>query len=760
LLRSGHSACQENIQLYGGPMYRAEEDEKEIDLLEYAKVVLKRKWVAISFLGACVFFAGVYSFKVAPIYKATSTMMIEEESSKILSIEGELGYRQQVADLRFYNTQLKLLKSYSLIERVVEKLDLLHHPRYAKISSQKNGALADPLLNVTESVLGQINVSPIRETKLVEVSYTSSDPSLAADVVNTLSEEFIEFYIEKRSETTQQASKFLGEQIADLRNDLAVKEAELQKYGEEKGLFFLSDQESTAVNTFADLNAALTDARIDRIKAESSYRELMDLKVDALPQFIENMVIQNLKTEYTNIKNDFEEKRKIYKPDYPEMVQLKARLDSMRTELEGEISRAVEAARTQYRSAVNKENSTQRELDRQRNSVSKMNSDAILYNSIKIEVENMRKLLNSLVERQKETLVSARLDGVKTSTLTIIDRAKLPRHPISPKKKLNLILAFLVGLFGGVGLCFVLDYLDNTVKGLDDLEKLVDLPSLGMVPFLSQEALKKGGRHGYYRSRYSGQDDEELSEEDLAKIKDIELINYIMPRFSISEDYRTVRTSIMLSYADTPPKTIAFTSSLPQEGKTTTVVNMAVAFAQLEKNVLIVDADLRRPRLHRIFNLKNANGISSYLTGRAEIADVIHKTTVDRISLIPSGPIPPNPSELLNSRKMKTMLQGLEKGFDIILIDTPPILAVIDPVIVASIADAVVLIVQSGKTKDKPLISAVEALRKSKARIIGAVFNSVQMQKAGQYYEGYYKAQYQYGGEEETRGEGDGAVVD
>lgn len=745
-------------------MYRAEDDEREIDLLEYAKVVLKRKWVAISFLGACVFFAGVYSFKATPIYKATSTMMIEEESSKILSIEGELGYRQQVADLRFYNTQLKLLKSYSLIERVVEKIDLAHHPVFydPEKKSQKNEEnepVLDPLFGVTNAVLGGIEVTPVRETKLVEVSYTSSDPSLAADVVNTLSEEFIEFYIEKRSETTQQASKFLGEQITDLRNDLAVKEAELQKYGEEKGLFFLSDQESTAVNTFADLNAALTNARIDRIKAESTYRELMDLDIDSLPQFIENMVIQNLKTEYTNIKNDYEEKSKIYKPDYPEMVQLKARLDSMRSELEDEISRAVEAARTQYRSAVNEENSTQRELDRQRNNVTQMNSDAILYNSIKIEVENMRKLLNSLVERQKETLVSARLDGVKTSTLTIIDRAKLPRHPISPKKKLNLILAFLVGLFGGVGLCFVLDYLDNTVKGPDDLDKLVDLPSLGMVPFLSPEALKKGGRHGYYRSRYSGQDDEELTEEEIAKIKDIELINYVMPRFSISEDYRTVRTSIMLSYADTPPKTIAFTSSLPREGKTTTVVNMAVAFAQLEKNVLIVDADLRWPRLHRVFNTKNTNGISSYLTGRAEIADVIHKTTVDGISLIPSGPIPPNPSELLNSRKMKTMLQGLEKGFDIILIDTPPVLAVIDPVVVASISDAVVLVVQSGKTKDKPLVSAVEALRKSKARIIGAVFNSVQMQKAGQYYNGYYKTHYQYGGEEETSQEDDGVAA-
>jgi capsular exopolysaccharide synthesis family protein len=754
-----------------------EEKKKEVNLLDYWRMVVRRKGVIFAFTGVVVLLMGIRTFTSTPIYKAQATLMIEEEKAKMLSIENEFGYQSQVSDLRFFNTQLILLKSESLAERVARKLNLLSRPEFGagkkprksliawikdllsfkwivpkkKPKKEESGDLvpSNPFSGIAQSVRNSIEVSPIRETKVIKLSYSSPYPVLAAEIVNTLAQEFIAFSIEKRFETTQQASDFLGEQIVNLRDDLAAKERELQRYGKEKGLFFLNDSESTVVNKFADLNEAYTHAQIDRIKAEAIYRELKELKMDSLPQFVSDPAIQQLKAEYTRMKNEYEEKSRVYKSSHPEMVRLKAKMDSMKDELR----HAVDAAESEYRSALKKEVSLRNLLGRQRSSVVKMNSNAILYKSLKIEVENKRKLLNSLVERQNETLVSARLGGLKTSSTSIIDRAKVPQSPISPRKKRNLILALLMGLFGGVGLCFFLDYMDNTIKGPEEVEKLVDLPSLGVIPFLPPDGMKKKKRYGYF-TKYSyayGQDNPQ-EKESLLDIKNIELINHLYPKFSISEDYRTARTSILLSHAERPPRTIAFSSASPKEGKTATVANMAVSFSQLEKKVLVVDSDMRKPRLHRLFKARNIGGLSGYLTGRISLEDAMLKTSIENIWMIPSGPIPPNPSELLNSNKMKEMIEETKARFDVVLLDTPPVMAVIDPVIISSLVDSTVFIVQEGKTAHKPFVSSIEGLRRAKANIVGVLFNEAKMRGDGYYhssYSRYYRYHY-YGGEEEA----------
>jgi len=425
---------------------------KEFDLWEYWRVIVKRKWVIVTFSGALFFFTGIFSFLATPKYKSTTTLLIEEETSKILSIEETFGNRPQFfRDLRFFNTQLELLKSESLAERVAKKMNLLSRPEFGAGKNPKNGLIAsakdliffkrikpkkksqsnkskysipsNPYSVVTMAVRNGIEIEPVRDTKLVKVSFTSPSPLLGAEIVNTLAEEFIDFSIEKRFETTQKASDFLSEQIANLREDLAVKERELQRYGQEKELFFLSDTESTAVSKFADLNAAYTQVQINRIKTEASYLELKSLKVDSLPQFVNNDLIQSLKTEYTRIKNEYEEKSKTFKASYPEMITLKAKLNSMREELQNEIKKAVDAAESEYRSALKEQDFLKSLLEEQRADVFRMESNTILYNSLKIDVENKRKLLNSLVERQNETLISARLGGLNTGNISIIDKA-------------------------------------------------------------------------------------------------------------------------------------------------------------------------------------------------------------------------------------------------------------------------------------------------------------------------------------------------
>ena len=754
-----------------------EEREKEVDLLEYWRVIVKRKWVVVTFGGALILFVGIFSFLATPIYKAKTTLLIEEESSRILSIEDEFGYQRRAVDLRFYNTQLKLLKSKSLAERVARKMNLLSRPEFGAGKKPKKSFFAslkgfilpkrksedeglksqiplNPYFEVAAAVQGGIEVSPIRNTKLVEVSYRSPYPVLSADIVNSLAEEFISFSVEKRYETTQQASDFLSEQIAELREDLAAKERELQRYGQEKKLFFTSEKESTIVSKFAAVLDAYTQAQIDRINKEAAYREVKDLDVDSLPQFVNNALIQTLKMDYARMKNEYEEMSKIFKSNYPKMIELKAKLDSMKEELKSEIKKAVDAAESEYRSALKKEDSLEDLLETQRMDVVRMNSNAIFYNSLKIEVENMQRQLNSLIEMQKNTQVSARLGGLKTSNISIIDKAEVPKGPVSPKKKKNLILAFLIGIFGGVGLCFLMESLDNTVKGPEDVEKLTGLPSLGVIPCLPPEGMKKKKRYGYYskyKSSYSYGKENPESEETLPEIKEIELVNYLHPKFFISEDYRTVRTSILLSHAESPPKTIAFTSALPGEGKTATLANMAVAFSQLEEKVLVVDSDLRKPRLHRIFKVKNIGGLSGYLTGKVSIEDAVQKTNVENIWLIPSGPIPPNPAELLNSEKMKGMMDELKKRFDVILFDSPPLLVVVDAVIISSFVDGTVFIIEVGKTTRKPFLQAVEELKRAKAKVIGVLFNEVKAKGEGYYspYYHYYRYRSHYYEEEE-----------
>ncbi len=754
-----------------------EEREKEVDLLEYWRVIVKRKWVVVTFGGALILFVGIFSFLVTPIYKAKTTLLIEEESSRILSIEDEFGYQRRAVDLRFYNTQLKLLKSKSLAERVARKMNLLSRPEFGAGKKPKKSFFAslkgfispkkksedeglkpqiplNPYFGVAAAVQGGIEVSPIRNTKLVEVSYRSPYPVLSADIVNSLAEEFISFSVEKRYETTQQASDFLSEQIAELREDLAAKERELQRYGQEKKLFFTSEKESTIVSKFAAVLDAYTQAQIDRINKEAAYREVKDLDVDSLPQFVNNALIQTLKMDYARMKNEYEEMSKIFKSNYPKMIELKAKLDSMKEELKSEIKKAVDAAESEYRSALKKEDSLEDLLETQRMDVVRMNSNAIFYNSLKIEVENMQRQLNSLIEMQKNTQVSARLGGLKTSNISIIDKAEVPKGPVSPKKKKNLILAFLIGIFGGVGLCFLMEYVDNTVKGPEDVEKLAGLPSLGVIPYLPPEGMKKKKKYGYYskyKSSYSYGKEDPKSEETLPEIKEIELVNHLYPKFFISEDYRTVRTSILLSHAESPPKTIAFSSALPGEGKTATLANMAVAFSQLEEKVLLVDSDLRKPRLHRIFKVKNIGGLSGYLTGKVSIEDAVQKTNVENIWIIPSGSIPPNPAELLNSDKMKGMMDEFKKRFDVILFDSPPLLVVVDAVIISSFVDSTVFIIEAGKTTRKPFLQAVEELKRAKAKVIGVLFNEVKAKGEGHYspYYHYYRYRSHYYEEEE-----------
>jgi len=750
------------------------EDRREIDLMTYWQVIARRKNILIVFAGVLVLLVAIYSFTVPPKYKPTATVLIEEPKSKLLNVEDEfgfMGYRTPMQDLIYLNTQLNLLQSTSLAERVVISLDLLSHPQFG--AKEKKGksvisflrdiftlkwlrggkkahsdisAMRDPIVRLAQSLKLGLDVAPVRDTSIVKLSYTSSDPVVATQIVNAFADEFINYSVDIRFKTTKQARDFLSEQIAILREELSTKERELQRYSKEKDLRFLSDSESAALNEYTELHRAFAQAQVDRINAQATYRQLRELDIESPPQMVNNGVIRELTSEYTRMKNDYTELSEVYGPNHPDMIKRKASLDSMKSNLQDEVQNAVKAAEADYRAALRKENDLKAATDRQVEEVAKTKSNAILYNSIKIEIEHILGQLSSLEGMRKDTEVSTKLAGLKTGNISIVDYAQIPLSPASPKKMMNILLAIILGIGGGIALCFIVEYLDNTIKGSEDVERLVGLPSLGMIPLLNQDGVKKRSFiSGLGSSSVYGKNDPGRRQA-MVENANIELINHRHPNFAISEDYRTVRTSILLSQDNSLPKTLAFSSSLPQEGKTVTVANTAVAFAQLGKRVIIIDADLRRPRMHRLFNVRNTKGLSGYLTDQDTIEEIVQKTSVENVWLIPSGPIPPNPAELLESDRMRDFLKGIKQEIDFIFIDTPPVLAVVDSLIIGSIAGNVILITQPEKTNRRAFLSSVERLKQSSASIIGVIFNKTaprtkQYHDKSYYYEGYYSAQ-------------------
>ena len=391
-----------------------------------------------------------------------------------------------------------------------------------------------------------------------------------------------------------------------------------------------------------------------------------------------------------------------------------------------------------------------------------MNSSAVLYNGLKVEIQNKKTLLDSLLRRESETGVEARLKGLRTSNIRVVDRARVPVRPSSPNKKRNLILALILGLGGGVGLAFLFDFLDNSVKTSEDVERYAGLPTLGVVPKFSLEGASKA--YSYGRRLKAGKEPAQLEAAGtdprrakrlrprspaapapfVAEVEKsdrpgtIELVPHFFPNSRLAESYRSIRTALLLSSADNPVKTVAITSALPGEGKTVSVANLAVTLAQSGKTVLVVDADLRRPRQHRLFKVKNTYGLTTYLTDSVEIKDVVKPTEIPNLFLVNAGPIPPNPAELLGSEKMTRFIRMMTEECDYILFDLPPMLEISDALVLGAKVDGMVLVVHGDKTSREALKKAREKLDLLKVRTIGVVINNVSMPHHGYYYKDYY----------------------
>jgi capsular exopolysaccharide synthesis family protein len=726
---------------------------------------LKRKWLIIITALTVLASVTLASFLATPTYTAVGQLLIDREPN-ILSFEDI--FQIETFNDDYFQTQFKLLQSRALIGNTIDRMRLSENEELVKAAIgggkvRPEDLKNDPRVrgNLINALLKRLIVRPVRKTRLVEATFSDHDPKFAAETLNTLFDTYIEMNVQKRYQATEQATDFLTKQIATVQAEIEEGEKRLQEYGNAKNIIALSSTENTVIEKLGELNKALTEAQIDRVNKETYYNEIVVATPEYIPDALTNPLIQKLREEYSRLNRDYVKKSETFLPNYPEMQSLKAELDTAKKGLEDETQALIKRAYSDFQAALKKEQALADVFNKQKREAFQLNSNAIQYNSLQIQIQNQKNLLESLMKRKSETDVSSRLRGLRTSNIWIVDRAEIPSIPSSPNKRKNMMFALMIGLLGGLGLAFVFERLDVTVKDSDDIKKYAGIPMLGMIPNFIGDGLKRvyGEAQDEENPKAEGRPEPAripLQDRILNAVRrrkrespvgreSMDLIVHFSPRSSFSEYYRSIRTTLLLSTTDAKMRALAVTSPLPQEGKTATVSNLAVALAQADKSVVIIDADLRKPRLHKIFRVKNLNGLTKYLTADMAIEDLLRATSIPSLSLINSGPVPPNPVELLGSEKMANLIDKLRKKFDFILVDTPPILAVSDAIALGPRLDGAILVAWGGKTPREALRQAREKLDAHKIKGVGVVINHVQMRDF-HYYSYYTDSYYEHYG--------------
>lgn len=713
--------------------------EDIFSLNELLDILLRRKWIIISCFLIFVIVAFLVSLKMTPMYKAGITIEISPDNPKITSFDEvvELDAPQR----EYYETQYKLIKSRSLAGTVASNLELEKNPEFnPKDEDGKNeGTSLSALLNSLISLLpgdnevnksgtdnierhkkqalyskfiSRIDIEPDRKSRLVDISFLSSDPEFSAKAANAIGDQYIEWLLDRKLDATKTARTFLKKQLDQVKANLETAEEELNKFAKNSNIVSLDENLNLIYLQLSDLNKALSEAENERLAKEASYNQIKDGEYEYHPDVVNDLSIQALNADYTKAKAEYDNMAVVFGPNYPELKQLGAKVSRIQNDIQKRTEGKVSSIKKDFHLAQEKENILRQRTEEQNKRASELNDKTTQYRILAREVETNKSLHETLLQRYKETEVTS---GIKATNVQIVDYASVPLVPHSPNIRLNLVIASFLGLFFGVVISFIAEHFDNTIKDEEELKDRFSIPILGVIPVLQEE-----------------------------DIQSIEKASHLKPLSILSESFRNIRTSVLFSPSNSHTKSILMTSSQPVEGKTTCTSNLAISFAQSfadsNKKVVIVDADMRRPRIDKIFesNRSNGSGLSTYLIGKYSLDEVIQGTDIDHLYVIQSGTIPPNPAELLGSEKMKELIQLLSEEFDIILIDAPPVLGFADSRIISSLVDDVVIVTSAGLTQRKLLESTLDDIYKVNGKILGFIVNRLKSHTSKYRYNYYY----------------------
>ena len=791
--------------------YRPQAEQGSFQIYEYWRAVRKRLWLVVGIAVLVTTLAALYMSRKPNVYSANSTVQVDLEQANpdLVSADSHRPMGAN-SDPAYFNTQLQLLTSDALLRRVVKEMDLEHNQEFvttvneASVSTTQSilrglglanrdtapktsREYKDPEVNTTDPKSAEdmkealrvlpfvdalkkgINIEPVREsrstykeTRLIEISYQHTNPGLAALVVNGIADVFAKVNQEKRSRSSSDTSGFLEEQIASYQTRIKEDSENMAKLQEEAGILSTGeDQSQTLVmDRLGGLNKQLMEAENDRQKAEAAYRAAMQsegtLAALAEKESRSDVTARDnvARTMEAGLKSKIEElaseKQRLlveYTPNAPEVVELDKKIksleDSIKTNREA-VQQDLDSYRKSAKATVaniflvdfnrskEQEAKVRAEYNAQYNQAQGQNSAAINIKILGDRVKTNKDFLESLLKQQRENnVVAAGTDN----NISVVDHALPSDVPVAPRRLMTVAVAFILSTLFGAGLALFLEYLDDTIRTTEEVEKYLQLPALAAIPTIDALAKKRlllvGNNLG-----------DEVSGNTTS-----ELLIHSDSRSSLSEAYRQLRTSILLSTAGHAPKSLLVTSSLPSEGKTTTAVNTAISLAQTGAKVLIIDADMRRPRLHNIFSVGNAEGLSSVLSSGMSEEDVLSIISYDdatKLHVLPSGPIPPNPAELIGSDQMRLLLKGMENHFTHVVVDSPPIASFTDGVLIGSVVDGVLLVVHSGKSSRQVVKRARQFLQEVGAKIFGVVLNNANLRAQDDYY--YYQSYYYRGG--------------
>ncbi len=741
-----------------GGMPLQTDSESHFDVRE-SLLRLRRRWRLIASVLAVALLVAVVQFAITPKeYRATATVQIERRAITPFA-SSQTPWLDNWWNLEYYPTQYRLLESRGLAERVVQDLRLMDDAAFNPGAAARAQATGTPPTAADDrAVLGGLatrlqwglSVEPVPNTQLVRLVYRSSAPDFAARMANGFAQSFIDWGIESRSTTVGKASDFLGKQIEDLKNEIADRDAQLQAYSRSEDIVDFNPGSNVTFQRLAALNKDYIEAVRNRIEKQAHYEEVASTPKESVADAQSSGLVSDLMKEQLQLERDYATQLKTFKPDWPPLVELKSKIDRGREYLDSVVDqqtqRAVKTAYAEYQTALRQEQKLTGEIETLKREAMDQNLAAVGFSNLQIEIKTRRELLDDLLRRQSETEVAARLQDTRESNVRIVDEALVPSGPYRPSLPKNVSTGLLAGLLLGLAAAFLVEYLDRSVKTAEELERLIGVPVLAVIPDVDdrRRGYGYGSAYGYGRHRKSAAaaKNPRWIDRKKAEAVHVELAPHDHPRQLVSEAYRSLRTSLLLS-TTRKLEVVAITSAESGEGKTATVTNLGVVFAQLGRRVLIIDGDLRKPRLHEVFGVSNRAGLVSHLTGGATLDQIVCPTSVPNLFVVPCGPIPPNPSELLSSERMGAVLASLRERFDLVIVDTPPVLAVTDGTIIGSLADGVVLCFHAGKVQRADTKACRDRLMMSEVRILGAVFNRYREPASG--YGRRYKRYATYG---------------
>lgn len=715
----------------------------EVHLVDYLRVLHKRRWTAITAFLIIFGSVTVYTFTTTPIYSSRAQILIENENPNVVKFEEV--YDQNKGTNDYYQTQYRILQSRLLARRTLDAEKLWDHPLFTGTGSSAasalnprtwvNGTVAftrnlingespagTPEANesaaqsrVIDVFLRGLTVTPVRNSRLVDVTYRSPEAAFSSRVANALSRQYIEQNLEFKFLATKEATDFLNQRTAEQRKTLEQSEQALQKYRERTGAVALEDRQNIVVQRLSDLNAAVTRARTERIEKEAMYNQMRAIQsdraaVDTFPAILNNGFIQQLKSQQNELQRTQAQMAEKLGARHPDMVKVQSAIETTENRINAEVQKVIQALRNDYLASQANERALQTSLDQQRAEAQELNRASIQYGVLQRDATSNQTMFSGLLERSRETGISGEL---KTSNIRIVDPAETPRRPTSPNKTANLSLALFGGLFLGVGLAFFFEYLDSRIKLPEEIKAHLNLPFLGMIPaFTAKETTGPP------------------------------LIGNGMPH-EFSEAFRGIRTNVLFSSADGGPKSLVVTSTSPGEGKTVVSANLAMSLALAGQRALLIDADMRRPKMHELFGVPAEPGLSNVMVGDAKASEAVKRTLTPNLWIMAAGKHPPNPAELLGSRRFKDFLTSLGEHFDWVIIDSPPVMAVTDASVLAHTATGVVFVVGSEMTSKGSAKAALEQLDGAKAKYVGGILNRVDLRRNPYYYGRYYRKEYQ-----------------